>query len=583
MRKIKIHIRPLSRLAGALALVSTACTGMSSLPQGSTDPGNGGGNRTGSGSGGGSSPTGAGGGGLPTTGIGSVVPTTQLDPGRVTLRRLNVAEYNNTVRDLLGTTTAPGNTFPGDNVTDGFDTLGEALFFSDYLTAQLETATNNLVSELFARPATDPLRTKILVCSLTTANIQTCLTQILSGFMRNAYRRPVTDAEVADLVQLATTITTSSGDVTRGASAAFKVVLLSPNFIFHVELGTPTSSAATLLGDYELASRLSYFLWSSMPDTQLMQAADAKMLSAGGSTLAAQIDRLIADPKSQAFVDNFAGQWLWIRQVAGVSPDPALFPTVDQALLDAIPQETKLFFKSLLTGAKPINTLLLADYTFVNTRLATHYGLPATPAAFTQVNLANSHRMGVLTQETFLTTTSQPNRSSPVKRGEWILEQLLCDPPPSPPPNVPLLPTFVMGSGLTGRAYLEQHVQNPYCASCHNTIDPIGFTLENFDGVGAYRTLDNGQQVDPSGVMPDGTTFKGPNDLAQWLVNDPRFLRCATKQMMTYAVGRSFDTTNALAYVAGVAQPLAGAGTWPQLVRAVANSQAFLTRRGEGP
>lgn len=580
MRTINVHARGLSRLALVLALAATACTGISSLPKGSAGPGpvSGAG-----GGGGGSGPTGAAGGGLPTTGIGSVAPTTQLDSGRVTLRRLNVAEYNNTVRDLLGTTTTPGSTFPGDNVTDGFDTLGEALFFSDYLTAQLETATNNLVTELFARPANDPLRTKILVCSLTAANVQSCLTQILSGFMKNAYRRPVTDAEVADLVQLASTITTSSGDVVRGASAAFKVVLLSPNFIFHVELGAPNSAAPTPLNDYELASRLSYFLWSSMPDAQLMQAADAKMLTAGGATLTAQIDRLVADAKSQAFVDNFAGQWLWIRQVAGVSPDPALFPEVDQALLDAIPQETKLFFKSLLTGAKPINTLLLADYTFVNTRLATHYGLPAAPAAFTQVNLANSHRMGILTQETFLTTTSQPNRSSPVKRGEWILEQLLCDPPPAPPPNVPLLPTFVMGSGLTGRAYLEQHVQNPYCASCHNTIDPIGFTLENFDAVGAYRTVDNGQAIDSSGVMPDGTSFKGPTDLTQWVVNDPRFLRCTTKQMLTYAVGRSFDSSDALAYVAGVAQPLVAAGTWPQLVRAVANSQAFLTRRGEGP
>ena len=572
MRKIKIHLPHLSRLALALAMASTACTGVSSLPKISTGSGQG------NGSGGGST-----GGGLPTTGIGTVAPTTHLDSGRVTLRRLNVAEYNNTVRDLLGTTTTPGDNFPGDNVTDGFDTLGEALFFSDYLTAQLESATNNLVTELFARPATDPIRTKILVCQLTTANIQTCLTQILSGFMKNAYRRPVTDAEVADLVQLATTIAASSGDVVRGASAAFKVVLLSPNFIFHVELGAPDSTAVTPLGDYELASRLSYFLWSSMPDAQLMQAADAKMLTAGGTALAAQIDRLIADPKSQAFVDNFAGQWLWIRQVAGVSPDPALFPEVDQALLDAIPQETKLFFKSLLTGAKPIDTLLLADYTFVNSRLATHYGIAPAPAAFTQVNLANTHRMGILNQDTFLTTTSQPNRSSPVKRGEWILEQLLCDPPPAPPPNVPLLPTFVMGSGLTGRAYLEQHVQNPYCASCHNTIDPIGFTLENFDAVGAYRTLDNGQAIDPSGVMPDGTSFKGFSDLAQWLVNDPRFLRCATKQMLTYAVGRSFDAMDALAYVAGVAQPLTSSGTWPQLVRAVANSQAFLTRRGEGP
>ena len=608
MRKTTAHVPPHHELVMALVLLSSACTGVASLPGGSSASGTGAssaqgsgggvgnpgtGNGTGTGSTGAGNTTGAGNstgagnatgaGGTGTIGIGTVVPSTQLDPGRVTLRRLNVAEYNATVRDLLGTTTTPGTGFPSDDVADGFDTLGEALHYSDLLGAGVESAATALVDELLGRPATDPIRTKIFTCTPAATNLQTCLTQILTPFMKNAYRRPATTAEVADLVSLASSITTSSGDVNRGVNAAFKTVLLSPYFLFHVELGTPNSAAATPLGDYELASRLSYFLWSSMPDAQLMQAADATMLSPAGAPLSTQIDRMLADPKAQGLVDNFAGQWLWIRQTAGVSPDPAVFPSVDQALLDAIPQETSNFFKSLLTGAKPLTTLLLADYTFVNARLATHYGLPGGQKTFTQVSLVGANRMGILGQETFLTTTSQPDRSSPVKRGEWILEQMLCDPPPSPPPNVPLLPTFVVGSGLTGRQYLEQHVQSPYCASCHSSIDPIGFTLENYDGVGAYRTTDNGQPIDASGVMPDGTTFSGPTQIAQWVANDLRFTRCVTKQMMTYAVGRSFDASAALSYVAGVADPMAKTGTWPQLVHAVATSQAFLTRRGEGP
>jgi len=609
--------------------LSSACTGTSSVPGGSGTPGSGnapgggtssgganssgggsakgsgghtgstgsgsGGASSGSGSGsasGGATGSGTGGGsasGTSGTGgtgvsIGSVQPTNTLDPGRVVLRRLNVTEYNNTVRDLLGTAMVPGTTFPGDDVNDGFDTLGEALSFSDILGAQMEQAATNLVNELLGRPATDPIRTKILTCTPTAANLQTCLTTIMTAFMKNAYRRPATAAEVSDVVSLASSITTSSGDVNRGVNAAFKMVLLSPYFIFHVELGAPTDAAATPLNDYELASRLSYFLWSTMPDPTLMQAADATKLSPAGADLATQVDRMLTDPKSQAFIDNFVGQWLWSRQVSGVSPDPALFPSVDQALLDAIPKETSAFFKSLLTGGKPLTDLLLSTSTFVNTRLATHYGLPTTGLSatnFSQVSLANTPRTGgILTQETFLTTTSQPNRTSPVKRGEWILEQMLCDPPPSPPPNVPMLPTMVVGSGLSGRAYLEAHVQNAYCASCHNSIDPIGFTLENFDAIGAYRTMDNGQSIDASGVMPDGTSFNGPAEIAKWVANDPRFSRCVTKQMVTYAVGRSFDSPEALSYVAGMAGSMGGSATWTQLVHTVATSQAFLTRRG---
>src|SRR5450432_583618 len=615
MRKTTAPFQLNHGLVMVLVGLSSACTGVASLPQGATGSSNsptpGAGSGSGSGTTGSSAGTGAGTGtgtgtgtaGTGTTGtgtagsggtappgpsIGAVVPSTTLDAGRVTLRRLNIAEYNNTVRDLLGTATAPGSTFPSDDVTDGFDTVGDALNYSDYLASQQELAAGTLVNELLARPAGDPVLAKVMTCTPTTANLQTCLTTILTAFMKNAFRRAVTAAEVTPVVALGTSIAGQSGStVTAGVNAALKSVLLSPYFLFHVELGIPTNTAPTPLNDYELASRLSYFLWSSMPDAQLMQAADGSMLTKSTTMLSTQVDRLLADPKGSAFAANFAGQWLSIRDVSAVAPEPTLFPTFDQALLTAIPQETTLFFNSLLTGAKPLNTLLLANYSFVNGRLATQYqltGVPAAQTTFTQVSLTGSQRVGgLLTQDTFLTTQSHSDRTSPVERGNWILTQLLCDPPPSPPPNVPILNTPAIGSNLSGRQALDMHASVPYCASCHTTIDPIGYTLENFDATGAYRMTDNGQPVDASGVLPDGTMFNGAAQIAQWVAGDMRFPRCAAKQMLTYGVGRSFDATDGLSYAAGLAAPLATTGTWPQLVHAVASSQAFLTNRGEGP
>jgi hypothetical protein len=613
MQKTLSSFLPLRRAAAAaIVVLLPACMGVSSLPHGAASSGTGAASSAGTGSSVGNPGTGAGtgvagtgvsgtgtgtGGGSGTSGgagttpgvsIATVTPTTQLDSGRVTLRRLNIAEYDNTVRDLLGTTTTPAkSTFPPDDVTEGFDTLGAALNYSDLLGAQAETAAGNLVNELLGRKTGDPLLAKVLVCQPTTANLQACLTQILTPFMKSAFRRAVTAAEVATVVQLGMTIAGQTGSTpTTGLNAALKSVLLSPYFLFHVEQGSPSSTSPTPLSDYELASRLSYFLWSSMPDAQLTQAADASMLTQSPAMLSTQVDRMLADPKSQALTDNFAGQWLSIREVAGVSPDPTVFPTVDQALLNAIPQETAAFFKSLLTGAQPLNMLLLANYTFVNARLAKQYGItgiPTTQTTFTQASLTGTHRMGVLTQGTFLTTQSHPDRTSPVERGNWILTQLLCDPPPSPPPNVPILATPTAASGLSGRQALDAHATVPYCASCHTTIDPIGYTLENFDATGAYRTTDNGQPVDASGTLPDGTTFNGPTEIAQWVAKDQRYARCVSKQMLTYGVGRSFDAPDGLAYAAGLAAPLASTGTWTQLVHAVASSQAFLTNRGEGP
>ena len=578
---------------------AAGCTGVSSLPPspGDNGPGAPGETPAGTGNTGVTTTPGTGGtGATPVTAVpgrsawDNVKPTTTMDSGRVVLRRLNNAEYDNTMRDLLGTTSRPSVDlmFSSDNVNiDGFDTVGSVLSYSNLLLEGQDAAADKLLAELMARPKTDPLRLRVMLCEPTAANIDTCASQILKPFATSAYRRPATDAEVADLVTLATTVTTSSADPVNGMTSALKAVLMSPNFLFHLETsGVASSSAAAKLSDYELASRLSYFLWSTMPDATLMAAAAAAKLAPQGADFTSQVARMIADPtKFQAFIDNYAGQALTLRDTKLVSPQADMFPTFDDPLHAAIIPETSNFFASLIKDAQPLTTLLLADFTFVNDRLAKHYGVPGGQTTFSKVTLpAASHRMGILTQESFLTVTSMPDRTSPVKRGNWILDQILCDSAPPPPKDVKAFVAPVVGSGLTVRQALAAHRASPACGVCHNTIDPLGLAFENFDAMGSYRTMDNGAAVDASGTLPNGTAFADAKGLATSLAGDPRFTRCMVKQALTYAVGRSFDAIDARSYVAGLADPLAKAhATWPDLLKTVASSEAFVTRRGEGP
>jgi hypothetical protein len=585
MSKTKALFGRTPSLLGSVLLVCSACTGVSSLPDGS----NGAPTSNGVGSGGpsaaGAGNAAGGAGSVAATGLWTSPPTTTLDAGRVVLARLNNPEYDNTVRDLLGTMTKASVTysFPGDDINELFDTNGQTLVYSDLLFAQVQAAAQGLVAELLARPAADPVRTRVLTCTPTLATVGTCLTTILTPFMTKAYRRPVTPAEVAQIVTIGTTIAQAHADPLPGLSGALEAVLLSPNFLFRLELSTNVASTTpTKLNDYELATRLSYFLGSTMPDAQLTQAAAAGQLAGGGSAYNAQIDRMLADPlRAQAFVDNFAGRWLSLIDTAMVAPDDTLFAgQYDDALRLSTPQETSLFFASLVADKQPLPTLLTANFTFVNDSLAKHYGIPSPGATgFARVDLpADSHRMGLLTQETFLTVTSLPARTSPVKRGVWVLENLLCDGTPAPPANIPALQAE--GTG-TVRQVLEQHRANPFCSSCHSLIDPLGLALENYDAVGAYRTLDNNVAIDASATMVDGTKFVGAIALANYVANDPRLPWCLTKQLMTFGVGRSFEAPDGRGYVRGVAGQMSTKPTWPDLIRAVANSQAFVTGRGE--
>ena len=595
----------------ALALAS-GCTGVASLPKGGpadvgssgtgnsgTAPNSGTGNSgmlPNSGTGSTGTVPNSGSGGAPSIAVpgisvwDKVVPTTTLDSGRVVLRRLNNAEYDNTVRDLLGTMGHPSQDlmFAADNVNiEGFDTVGVILSYSDLLFAAQDAASDTLLAELLGRQKTDPLRMRVMLCEPTAATMATCAPMILKPFMTSAYRRPALDAEVTDLTALAMSLTTSSGDPIKGITGALKAVLLSPHFLFHVEVGN-NAAAASKLSDYEVASRLSYFLWSTMPDPQLMAAAAATKLSPAGPDYASQITRLIADPtKFQNFITNYAGQALTLRDVKYVAPLDTLFTTFDAALGSSIVPETTNFFASMFKDSQPITALLTADFTFANDRLAKHYGITGVPAGqttFTKVTLpATSNRMGLLTQESFLTVTSFPDRTSPVKRGNWILDQLLCDSQPPPPKDVPAFVPAV-AKGATTRASLANHRLNPACGVCHNTIDPLGLAFENFDAIGAYRTMENGAAVDATGQLSGGRSFNGAKELSTLLAADPRFARCMVKQALTYAVGRSFESLEGRGYAAGLADPLAKANaTWPDLLKTVATSDAFLTRRGEGP
>jgi hypothetical protein len=357
-------------------------------------------------------------------------------------------------------------------------------------------------------------------------------------------------------------------------------MLISARFVFRVELDPdPTSLLPHALDDFELASRLSYFLWSSMPDDALLDLAQQGTLHED-ATLRQQIARMLADEKASALVDNFAGQWLFTRALDDHQPDAAAFPEFDDALRSAMRTETEQYFREFLFGQATMDQFLTADFSFVNDRLAEHYGLPKTGSDFERVSLAGTDRKGLLTQGTLLMVTSYPTRTSPVKRGKWVLEQLLCSAPPPPPPNVPAL---AMEDKPTGslRERMEAHRSNPVCSSCHTLMDPIGFGFEHYDGVGKYRDTDNGFAIDASGMLPDGTAFDGPSQLADLLAADERLPACITRQLLTYALGRGSEPFDDDDITAITDSFVSGGYRLPQLVELIATSDAFRRRRGD--
>ncbi|MBJ6764714.1 DUF1592 domain-containing protein [Myxococcaceae bacterium JPH2] len=497
------------------------------------------------------------------------------DPGRVTLHRLNRAEYDNTVRDLLGDTTHPAREFPADDHGFGFDNNADVLSMSPLLMEKYSSAAERLVDEAWAR---GDLGAR---CVMDTVSPEPCARDILAAFAHRAWRRAVTDAEVTRLLGFLSLARQHGDSPEVGLKLALRAVLVSPHFLFRVEKDpASTTGAEHPLSDDELASRLSYFLWSSMPDEELRAAADDGTLQ-DPAVLERQVHRMLGDAKAQALVDNFAGQWLYTRALDAAEPDVRY--GFDEPLRLAMHQETSLFFREFLTSDLPMKDLLDAPFTYVNDRLAAHYGLPPVGGEeLKRVSLRDRpERAGILAQGSLLTVTSNPDRTSPVKRGVWVLEQLLCKAPPPPPPNVEGLPSTV-DPRLNIKARMKMHRSQPSCAGCHSLMDPLGFGLENFDPVGRWRVKEEGgAPVDSGGELPDGTTFTGVMQMRQIVKSDPDLAPCFTEHLLTYALGRGTTTKDQCAVRDIVKQAEARGGRLGDYILGVIQSNHFTHRRAE--
>jgi hypothetical protein len=394
-------------------------------------------------------------------------------------------------------------------------------------------------------PGDTPSRRRIFACTpASDRDERGCAKRMVTTIARRAYRRPVTDVEVADLLGFYDA-GRKRGTFDKGIEESLAFVLASPKFLFRAEPDPPTVAAGATyaVSDLELASRLSFFLWSSIPDDELVTVAAQGKLK-DPAVLDRQVRRMLADPRSKALVDNFAAQWLFLRNLQSFIPDSDEFPNWDDNLRQAMRQETSLFFESIMREDRNVLDLLTANYTYVNERLALHYGIPNVYGSqFRRVTIADENRRGLLGQGSVLAVTSYPNRTSPVLRGKYILENILGTPPPSPPANVPpLKETGEGGKALSLRALMEQHRANPACATCHRVMDPLGFSLENFDATGKWRVKEVAGVVDASGQLADGTPVDGPVALRHAILKHPeQFVRTMTEKMLTYGLGRGLE------------------------------------------
>ena len=648
------------------------------------------------------------------------------DPGRVTLRRLNRAEYNNTIRDLVGVDFQPAEDFPADDVGYGFDNIGDVLsmppiLMEKYMAAAEQVLRKAIVTEIstngpvkrfkaadlkttapgevygkggrslnregeiytaFQFPADgeyllrarafgqqagpEPARMefrladrKIQVVDVTAVEDSPLVYEvrlnvergdkkvsaayinnyvnpkdpdpnnrdrnliidylevvgpagpptlpethrrifirqpapgtekeaaraIIANFAKRAYRRPVKSEEVERLVQLTELAKKEGDNFEKGIGLALQAMLVSPHFLFRGELQPEPNNPDSIhpINQYALASRLSYFLWSSLPDDELFAQAERKTLL---KNLEAQVKRMLRSEKSRALVDNFASQWLQTRNLDLATPDKATFPAFDDALRAAMRRETEMFFETVLREDRSVQDFIDGNYTFLNERLARHYGINGISGPeFQRVSLKGTPRGGVLTHASVLTITSNPTRTSPVKRGKWVLENLLGTPPPPPPPDVPELKEGkdVMLTG-TLRQRMEQHRANPTCAGCHARMDPIGFGFENFDGIGGWREKDGQFDIDPAGQLVSGESFHGPEELRAVLLKSKRneFVRCLSEKMLTYALGRGLEYYDKCAVDQITKDLRKKSYRFSSLIIEVVKSTPFQMRRGEG-
>jgi Protein of unknown function (DUF1592)/Protein of unknown function (DUF1588)/Protein of unknown function (DUF1585)/Protein of unknown function (DUF1587)/Protein of unknown function (DUF1595) len=435
-------------------------------------------------------------------------------------------------------------------------------------------------------PGTTESRNKIFVCHPTDpSGEQACAEKILGNLAHRAYRRPITAAEDLPPLMALYRQGAKNGGFEGGIRLALQKILVSPEFIFRIELDPPGAAPGSVqrVSDVELASRLSFFLWSSMPDDELLSVAERGGLS-DPATMKAQVRRLLADQRSEALVKNFVGQWLFLRNIPRVQPDSAAFPNFDDNLRQALERETELVVESTLRDDRDVADLLTTDYTFVNQRLAEHYGIKGIYGnEFRRIAITDPNRQGLLGQASIMTVTSYPDRTAPTIRGKWVLEQLLGTPPPPPPPNVPALKDDGTAKVLTMRQRMEEHRASPQCAVCHRLMDPIGFALENYDGIGRWRDSAGEEgtgTIDASGVLPDGTTFDGPAGLRDILVaKRERFVETFTERLLTYGLGRGVEQYDAPIIRRIVREASADDYKWSSIVLGIVNSNPFQMRR----
>jgi len=509
------------------------------------------------------------------------------DPGRIGLHRLNNNEYDNTLRDLLGVAATPARaSFIPDEQALGFDSIASSLGMTEAQYEQYFNAAGAFADEVMSNAA---LRSRIVTCAPTPDS--TCIKSIISSFGLRAWRRPLDTVEVDRLVKVATDAVALGATFEGSVGEVVRVMLASPHFLYRFEPDPdPASTTPHPVDSYSLASRLSYLVWSTMPDDAALAVAATDEISTTAG-LQAELSRLLASPRAVEFVSSFAGQWLGMRALGSHQVDSGIFGEWNEQLRQSMIQEGLRYFSLFLEGPSPLplSGFFNTDVNFVDPSLANLYGISAgLGGAPERVTISTDQRVGFLGLASFLTISSFSYRTAPTIRGKWVLESLLCEPIPPPPPSIPTLDqntTPDLASSENVRVRLAQHSAAPACAGCHATLDPIGFGLENFDAIGRYRTsYPSGDAVDASGQLPGGKAFIGLTDLADVLAADPRFVRCASEKLMTYALSRKLERSDEV-YLDSILNQLAQGEdrSLRGLLTAIVMSEPFRQRRGEAP
>ena len=513
------------------------------------------------------------------------------DPGRVTVRRLNRTEYNNVVRDLMYIDFEPANDFPADDSGHGFDNIGDVLTVSPLLMEKYINAAEKIATKVIVKPESETgqgfdslsnFQKEYFKYPIDRHLRRRAAEAFLKTFLRRAYRREVTSSEINRLLVLVKRGSDNGGNFEDGLRLAVTAVLVSPNFLFRWELdGAPDNpKSIRQLNEYELASRLAFFLWRSMPDDRLLDFAKKGLLR---KNIESEIRRMIRDGRSYGMVRDFTGQWLGLRNLDVYKPDKKIFPLFTADLKEDMRRETELLYAHVLKNNLNIKELLTADYSFINDRLAAHYQIGGINGAhFRLVSLNNVQRRGLFGHGSILTVTSDPNRTSPVKRGKFVLDNILGTPPLPPPPDVPEL-EVEQGGGETLREQMIKHRANVICASCHKKMDPIGFAFENYDGIGRFRLTDNGEKIDTSGVLYTGESFKGIKDIQNIITRQKLdlYVESLVRKMMVYALGRGLEFYDERV-VEHIVKRLSAKGyQHHELVVSIVQSLPFDMKRGE--